>query len=447
MLELRNFYFDRVWVKAYPAFFSDIRFNIESWEKYQEYRRHGVFERWTVAAFRLYRTLDLIKKALKLGVPLEHAWERRRDIRRFGEDDYYEFDVADSGVKIRACEGVYKVSLGLIRSVRFIAYPVVAGDRVRYEKSVYFEMYPWLRVMVKPYLDGYRPPMIRLFYNPLLRAKAELGLGDFGLEAQHDNFVDPEALGEKYEEFLALNYKYAFDRGLRDVAEKLWSVWFCGSEALRVKVTQVEFAYDSVLPKLDLVKAAFVLGGRSKTLKSSVDGVKYSWTDAGVKYYVTIRRGFQVKIYTKAWSQHRVLNRLEYTFKLDRDLDVVDIYDVYANEDLVSTHMQILKVLMDKELRAKIEELLRPVVRCRRNCEAHYAFWLDILTTGQVRGSSYYSGVVKVYKRLGLVKVKGRGRNSVYTLNEDMLAVAENLRKLFGLTFEELTYRRIRIEE
>ena len=441
-LDLNKFYFDRIWLKAYPAFFADLR-NPLSWETFKEYRDNGVFEKWTDSVFRLYRTLDLIRRARREGVDIKDAYAYRNELRRYGEDDYYEFEVVDEGhVRVKACRDV-KVSLASIDSVRFVAYYVVVGDRPRYEKAVYFEYAPWLRVMIKPFLEGFVPPMIRLFYNPLIRAKRQLGLGDFGLEAQHENYVDPSAQG--FDEFLKLNHAYAFDGELEKIASSLWRVWFCDDVDLVVKVSQVEFSFDSELPKLELAKAFHVVGGKSKTIKHSVDGVKYSWTEGGLKYYITVKNGVQVKLYTKAWSKAKTLNRIEYTVRVNKPLEGVSAEEI--KKTVADVHMQITKVLMDKELRAKLEEILRPIVRCRRNCDAHYAFWLDLLTAGQVKGSSYYRHVVETYKRLGLVKVKGRGRNSVYTLNENLLAVAENVRQFFGVSFSELSIPRVELND
>jgi len=444
-LSLDNFYFDRVWVKAYPFFFRNLRIK-EYRDIFFDYRDNRVFEEMTDNAFRLYRTLDCIRRAIKRGVINYLTVEKCEEIRKYGEQDYYYFNVNVDSVDIWTGTESYTFTFEQVKTVKFITYVVVYNDQLHYEKAIYYEYSPWLRVMIKPYLEKFTPPMVRVFYNPLIRAKQDLGIDKLGYESQHDNFVDPELID--FEKFKRLNWSYFADKQfIANFVNTEWKKWFNREERLTIKYTQVELSHDTSIPKLELLMSLHNLGGRAKTIKNSVEGNSYTWTDSGLKYYITIKKGFQVKVYTKAWTQLKQLNRLEFTLKLNEDLDNLDLKSVFQNKDLEDSIMSINKSLGNNDLKDRVKEVLKPLVKCRdnENCEKHYAFWLDLLTSGSIKGSSYYHGIMIVYKRAGLVKVKGRGRNSVYTFNENLLPFVEKLRELLGISFKELTLPRLQL--
>ena len=188
---LNIFYFDRVWLKAYPRFFSNLRIK-EYMDIYREYRDNGVFNYMSDTAFTLYRTLDCIRRAVKHGSDLNMlSVDKCRVIRRYGEQEYYDFIINNDLVEVVSNTGIIDFTLEQVKSVRFISYTTIVRDRLHYEKSIYIEYKPWLKVMIKPYLEGFIPPMIRVFYNPLIRSKEELGIRIEGYEYQYDNFIDP----------------------------------------------------------------------------------------------------------------------------------------------------------------------------------------------------------------------------------------------------------------
>lgn len=440
---LKFFYFDRLWLKAYPFFFSNLR--IENYRDiYRRYIKDGIFNSMTFNAFTLYRTLDCIRRAIIKQYDLNLLnVEKCREIRKYGEQIYYDFRVEEDTIYVDTFVGTIIFTVDQVKSVRLITYTSIINDRLHYEKSIYIEYKPWLRIMIKPFLENFIPPMIRVFYNSLIRTKEELGINVKGYEAQHSNFIDPKQID--IDKFVKTNHELAFDKEfLISFIQNEWTKWFGRAEDLRIKITQIELAYDINISKLDLINAFQFLGGRTKTIKHSIDtGAFYSWIDSGLKYYITIKKKFQVKTYTKAWSSSKILNRIEFTININDDLENVSAKKVLKNEDLVNVYTSLSKVLMRKDKVESIKKLLKYLIKCRYECEKHYAFWLDILTSGQIKGSSYYRDVVSIYKKEGLIKIKGRGRNSVYTINENLIPFAKKLRELLGITFKELSIPRL----
>ena len=431
---LDKFYFDRVWVKAYPAFFSNLR-DPGNYDEYRDYRDTGVFEDMTDSAFRLYRTLRLIRDGLARGYSVDDIPKHVDELARYGERDFYEFYSDNGEVVIRVGDRRYRLKPGQVGSVRLVEYTRIVGNRAFLEKAIYMELAPWLRIMVKPYLSGFVPPLVRLFYNPLIKAKHAMGLGDFGYEHEHDNYIDPGQVD--LAKFIELNHKYAFDRGLVDLVHRIWRMWFNRDDELRVKVSQVELAYDSKIPKIRLAYAFHFIGGRVKVIRSEV-APGLDWDDAGLKYYITIKKGLQVKLYTKAWSSQGALNRLEFTIGLNEDLDNLDAGSLIRHSGLVEAYLALKKALLDEGGADRIRRLIMPFIDCRSDCDRHYAFWLDLLLSGQVKGSRYYSDIAKLYRRKGLIKVVGRGRNSVYVLDSSLASLSEEVRKALGASFIEL---------
>ena len=417
--DFSRFYFDRVWLKAYPRFWNS-RDPVDR-EKFREYMESGVFQKMTDRAFDLYRTLNLIRLGIRKGFSLDVIPDHVDEILRYGEGSTLPFEPDDDGrhvlIKLPEFDRPVRVSVDRVMTLRFVEYVTVIRGGVHYEKGIYMELSPWVRFVVKPFVSEHIPIMIRIFYNPLIRAKHVMGLGDFGFEHVHDNYIDPYQvdLGK----FVELNHRFAFDYDyLNRLVYRLWRVWFGRVDDLRIKVTQVEYSFDTRIPKDRLIGAFHFIGGRAKTLKSDVrPDVEYQWVDAGIKYYITIRKGLQVKLYTKAWNANNALNRVEFTFSVNKDLDSVSPDDVVRNEDLLRLYFTVKKALLDDKAIEKVKEILKPLIRCRTNCEKHYEFWIDLLLTGQMRGSRYFSDVIRIYRREGLVEVKGRGRNTVYVPN------------------------------
>jgi len=449
---LNQFLFDRVWLKAYPSFFSNLRLD-ENKERFREYQQDRLFEKMTDNAFRLYRTLDCVRRAHLKGMKLEELGpDDCAEIRKYGVHDVWPFevrsDIYGARVIVRRERESFEFKLQQVDSLRFYMYAMVRGDRLSYEKAIYLEYEPYLRVMVKPYLDGFIPPMVRVFYNPLILTKETLRVRvPEGYESEHENWVLPEIVSS---EFIKVNHEMAFNfRFLLPFVRKEWVKWFGVDDELTVKVTQVELCRDVDIPKVDLVASLHVLGGRSKTLKASAVETEgaYTWTESGLKYYVTVKRGLQVKVYTKAWSAQRVLNRLEFTVNVNRPLGDVNAEDVMRF--VRRQYEDVSKALLKGDRLQRLMELLRPFVRCRDEelCDRHYAFLLDLFSSGQIKGTSYYRDIARVYTKEGFVKVKGRGRNSAYVLNENAVPFLDDIREriveILGVSLEELKLQRI----
>jgi hypothetical protein len=293
--------------------------------------------------------------------------------------------------------------------------------------------------MVKPYLERFTPPMIRVFLNAIEYAKTRVNFDYSNYEYSNTNFVDPHASGFNFNEFLDVNRSivgYIKTDLVREV-HRLWRVFFGREEKLIVKVTQVEICHDCYVDKLKMLNAVRVLAGRTKTLKydipSSRDG--YTWSnDVGVKYYVTAKRGLQVKVYSKAVNKDKntVLNRLELTMRVNEPVNGFNLSSVF-NTDTLNLISDINMALADKALLERAREIISPFISCRvENRELHEIFLLDLFLHGQVRGSNTYRKVAEVYKRRGLIEVKARGRYSVYRLKPEYLFIHEKIKELLG---------------
>jgi len=454
---LNQFLFDRVWLKAYPAFFVDLRINPESRRRFYEYRDSGAFEAWTEYAFRLYRTLNCVKIALRRGYDVADLRPRQcSEVLRYGESGNvwdFEVDMDSREVVVDINGDKYRWGLDVVQGVQLVQYAVVVRGRLKYDKMIYVPYKPWLKVGVRPYYADFTPHLIRLFYNPTLRVKEELGIkaGDEWF-AWHENWIPLEAITE---DVIRRNHELAFDLWLRDFAVEEWRKWFLELVDLVVRVSHVEINRDVTVPKEHLIWAMHGVGGVSKTLKSGgVTKVSYLPTDAGIKYYVTVDRLRQVKVYTKAVNLKSgvVLNRLEFTVGLrgmEANLGFVKPMDVFKR--VYEPYMEVVKMLSNVNgIASEVKETLRPFVRCRRNCELHYSFLVDVILAGCIKGSKAFRHVVEVYKASGLVKVKGRGRNARVCLNDSYLMftqLRERILSILGIAIEELKLSRIEVRE
>jgi len=395
----------------------------------------GVFKKWTDNAFRRFRTLECIQLAYKKGYELDKiSIDICKEVRRRGIHDYDDFVFNGNGFDILTEDMVYHYSLNQIMSLKFATFQFIERDKVITDKAIYIEYYPWLRIAIRPISFGFRCHMIRVFYNPLLRAKYELGIKTDNYVYEHDNFIDPYAIDNNlFSKFIELNHRYAFDfRFIRRFIEDRWIEWFGSGVDLRISLTHLELCHDTRIPKTNLVAAATYVSGRSKTIKYSVDSSEqfYYWTDSGLKYYITTKKkGLQVKIYTKAYNENVVLNRLEFTIPIKKNIDIVEYNDIFRNKDIANVYNILQIALMDNNKIEKVKEELKPLVHCESKCEEHYEFWLDMLVKGEMKGSRRYNPIARIYRDLGLIRIEGRGRYSLYVLNPTKMDMLNIIKK------------------
>jgi hypothetical protein len=317
--------------------------------------------------------------------------------------------------------------------------------RVVREKVFYMELAPWLRIAVKPFLSGFTPPMIRLFLNGIVFAKEVVRFDSTGYESHTENWIDPYAEGFDFESFMRVQGHFLsyVRKNIPGLVRELWLAFFGRDEDLEVKVTQVELAHDCYVEKLKLVNALRLIAGRHKTLKYDAEPVKdmaLSWgNDAGLKYYVTVRKGFQLKTYTKAIHKAtgRALNRFEITLTLNRSVFEMEEKDFIPPKlwgEVVETVKRVNVGLVDDKTIEEIRAVLRQFVRCRKPeyKALHEAFLLDLFIHGQIKGKGVYRELARIYAKHGLIEIRGRGRNSVYVLKPEFLHFHENLKRLFG---------------
>jgi len=471
---LDSFYVDRMWLKAYPdafAYPNDPLYRAERriWRK--------MFPEMTERAFSIYRSIRCIQLAIRKGYDVE-SLERKKclEIMRYGKGvqegeeafaDFY-YDRENGMFMIHFADGSFDwLSLETIKGVMLMRW-VDAGlfrRGIRAEhKFVYIPYSDWLRIAVFVHGTAFRPPLIRIFYNPLVRAKEELGIGDSGYESHHKNYVDPDSID--LGKFLELNRRYAEDKEyLKAVAYREWEKWFGGvreiktklgkEEFLVIKVTQIEYARDMKKGELEIITGLHFVAGATRTIKFSVSNPKRyeetvigsfervdPWEEPqGVKYYVTVRKGLQVKAYLKAWRKvgdhYELLYRVEYTKSVNVDLDQFKLEEVLRDPVLIEVHRTLALGSANKSQIEKLKELLRPIVKCRTRCDEHYAFLIKLLVAGSIKSSGIYKKIAEIYKKYGVVEIVGRGRNSVIRLNPAYLKLRESIEAVIG-KFESL---------
>jgi len=443
---LDKFYIDRVWVKAYPAFFAHLRLG-DNWHTFMSYRREGVFEEMTEHFFRVYRTMRGLRIAFRKNVSVSSVADLVQLVR-YGEREEGSFErfqfLPDGLIQV----GRLKLTKEQILSARWLVYVRVderKGEVVR-EKMFYMEWSPWLRIAVKPFLSGFTPPLLRLFLNGIVFAKGVVGFDSSGYEYHTENWVDPQSEGFDFGKFMEAQRRFLdfMREELPAFARDLWLSFFGRDEDLEVKVTQVEIARDSYVDMLRLVNALRMVAGRYKTLKYDAaqrkEDMFATWgNDFGLKYYVTVRRGLQLKAYGKAVHKAtgRVLNRLEVTLSLNRSLSEVrksGLFPAHVEGEVREIIRRVNVGLADTKTIEEIRAVLRQFVRCRKPeyRALHEAFLLDLFIHGQIKGKGVYRELARVYAKHGLVEIRGRGRNSVYVLKPEFLHFHENLKRLFG---------------
>jgi len=445
-IPIDKLYVDRVWVKAYPAFFAYLKYG-DNWAKFRSYMEEGVFRDMTEHFFRIYRTMRGLRIAFRKNVSVSSVADLVQLVR-YGEREEGSFEsfqfLPDGLIQV----GRLKLTKERILSARWLVYVRVderKGEVVR-EKMFYMEWSPWLRIAVKPFLSGFTPPMIRFFLNGIIFAKEVVGFNASEYEFHTENWVDPYASGFDFESFMRVQGHFLdyVRKNIPKLARDLWVAFFGRDEDLEVKVTQVELAHDSYVDMLRLVNALRMVAGRHKTLKYDAaqrkEDMFVTWgNDFGLKYYVTVRKGFQLKAYSKAVHKTtgRVLNRFEMTLALNRSVSEMEGKDFIPPKlwgEVVETVRRVNMGLVDEKTIEEIRAVLRQFVRCRKPeyRALHEAFLLDLFIHGQIKGKGVYRELARVYAKHGLIEIRGRGRNSVYVLKPEFLHFHENLRKIFG---------------
>jgi hypothetical protein len=401
---------------------------------YREYRSSGIFESMTKHFFDFYRTIRCLQVAFRKKIEVGDVSECV-DLLRYGEREFSDFYRFHDYFVINGLQ----LSKDQILNSRLLTYTRVVGDKLLYEKVFYLPINSWLRVMVKPYLERFTPPMIRIFLNAIEYAKTKVNFDYSGYEYNNTNWIDPYADNFDFEGFLNANRSIVdFIKGeLVNKVNELWKVFFGREEKLVVKITQVEICHDSYVEKLQLLNGVRILAGRTKTLKYDLPVLQdgFTWSnDVGVKYYTTLKKGLQVKVYSKAVNKRdkAVLNRLEITLRVNKEAREFSISDVF-NDEVVNIISDVNMAIGDNSVLEEVRKLISPFIPSGvENRELHEVFLLDLFLHGQIRGSSVYHEVSKVYKKRGLIDVKARGRYSVYRLKPEYLFIHEKIRELLS---------------
>jgi hypothetical protein len=384
--------------------------------------------------FDFYRTIRCLQIAFRKKIEIKDVSECI-DLMKYGEKEFLGFTRFHDFFFINGLQ----LSKEQILESRLLTYTVVIGDRLHYEKVFYLPISPWFRVLVKPYLERYIPPMIRVFLNGIEYAKTQVNFDYSDYEYSNTNFVDSYREGFDFNGFLLVNRSiadYISGEFPREIS-RLWRVFFGREEKLQIKITQVEICHDSYVDKVKLLNAVRVLAGRTKTLKYDIPVEKsgYTWSnDIGVKYYVTVKKGLQVKVYSKAVNKQNsgVLNRLEITMRVNKTVNEFNLSSVY-NVETLNLISEINMALGDKSLLESVKKIISQFIPSKvENRELHEIFLLDILLHNQVKGSNAYRKVAEVYKRRGLIEIKARGRYSVYRLKPEYLVFHEKIRELLS---------------
>lgn len=417
-------YFDRVWLKAYPWFFGGR--SPEGREVWRRYRDEGRFREWTERSFDVYRSLMCIKVGLRKGEQVERE-SRCVDVLRYGERSFAPFTLW--GRDLWVFDTGLQVTRDMVESLRLITRTDVVEGRPVHEKYFYLKLRDWLRVMVRPYVQGGRPYLVRVFVNMVDYSKGKLGLDFPGyVSGENLNWVDPERLRAegRWEDFLRENRRLLEGEFKREMEELVRLVFtgFTGDREieLTVKVSSIELSFDARVSKVELVNALRYIEGR-KTLKNDPERLEVGegW-DIGLKFYVTVDSGHQVKVYTKAVDpEGRVLNRLEIT----RNRVGVELknltWDVVMDQKTREILRRINEVMAlrrsDVERLARALDAFIPVGV--EDVDLYRSLLLDLFIHGSVKGCAAYRNVALTLKRKGLIEVRGRGRNSYYVLRPE----------------------------
>ena len=443
-IPLDKLYVDRVWIKVYPEFYSNPH-SPDFKEKLRDYMgsdlEDGVFKQMTENFFKVYRTINALKIAFRKNIEVKDH-EDLRELLRYGKKEtgsFAEFELRPLENKVRV--GRLYFTKEQILSSRWIMYPRIDRDRVVYEKVFFMRINPWLSVSVKPFVSGFTPPMIRCFLNGIVFVKTELGLkfDTSNYEYHTENWINPYSESFNFEKFM--EGQGIFFRVLREIIPRTIKHWWIGffdrDEDLTIKVTQVELSHDSYIEKLRLINAVRLLPGKSKTMKFDTSGEQYTseGNDIGMKYYITIRKGLQVKVYSKAYhkASGKILNRFEITQNLKKPIYELEEKDLFSNtvRELV---IRVNSGLTDNKTIEEIRKMISPFVKAKKPeyRSLHETFLLDLFIHGQIKGRGVYRELARTYSRHGIIEVIGRGRNSVYALKPEYMFIHEKIREVFG---------------
>jgi hypothetical protein len=172
-------------------------------------------------------------------------------------------------------------------------------------------------------------------------------------------------------------------------------------------------------------------------MKFDTSGEQYTseGNDIGMKYYITIRKGLQVKVYSKAYhkASGKILNRFEITQNLKKPIYELEEKDLFSNtvRELV---IRVNSGLTDNKTIEEIRKMISPFVKAKKPeyRSLHETFLLDIFIHGQIKGRGVYRELARTYSRHGIIEVIGRGRNSVYALKPEYMFIHEKIREVFG---------------
>jgi len=466
---LIHFLFDRVWYIVYPYPYSlSPRKENEKTTRYvwiKTLYEKGFFNKWSDNAWKLYRTLKCIQLGLKRLDIEDITPERCRELKRYGKHEIFSFYYNDSSdlfcIQFTSMdnEGITKFIVRercfdreQIMSLR--SYQVIDNETNTLYKLIIYRVNPWTTVVLRPHLVNiHKPHFIRILVNNIVRSKYELGLIDLdnNFVFQHNNFVDPMMLGDRYKNFVELNHKLTFDYNeIKEIANELLETWF-GPEYNVVdwviSLSSLELSYDSYESKEKLISYGYYTEASVKVSRAEIPrGRKkieneYFFDDIALKLLITINKGrnhLQLKIYTKAFNKNsgKELNRLEYSIGVHKRLDKLKIEDILYREDLVKIHETIMKLsrMDSNEFLEKVKNMVSVFTNECKNYEFYNRcinFWIDmIIAGGELKGSEYYRDVAKLFKEKNMIKIKGRGRNSWYIVSNEYYSVVKEFNKI-----------------
>ena len=437
MFDIRNFFIDRIWIKSYP---------------YPPKKYYREFRVWTERCFAFYNTLRALGRVFKRygleGIRKVVSGELEFESVSRYKPKYGLLSVAgpDPGdcwlnrlfpVEYVCSINGLNIPLDAIKTARLIPW---VNEKGKIEKWIYFQLTDFLRVMILPFSVGGKPPLIRLFVNATIYALRRLEFeGKLNIEYYrrsefvHDNWFIPEVAKCPDAFYFYNEYILKFDWSR--ILRRLWRAVFGADVDIYWTITQVEVTYDGFFDKWTLLDVVRLLPGRKKSISTGstkLDEITWS-TDEAAKFYVTLPRNVQVKVYSKAkLFDGRLLNRIEFTLNVQKlKIDPGQVKE-WVNKELLQEVNRILLYTTESAIRSKVLSIIDTLIPSRvRNKELHREFLLNILVFGQVKGSRRFRDVARIYKERGIIEVVGRGRNSIYRLKPEYLFISELIRQAF----------------
>lgn len=452
MFQIDYFFIDRFWIKSYPFFFKCLKYSQECFEEFKV--RRDEFSTWTSNCFKFYRTLKFIQLAIKKGISIDKIVNGEvspeRVLRYVGDVGFYDVEPVNHDYWISHLVPVdyvcnvngINVTMDMINGVRLIEWSTEYGV----EKWIYIPVInDVVRLLIKPYYSRFRPPMIRLLVNACRYAIKRLEFEgrikkEFYERSEyvHGNWFIPEVINDGLiERFYAYN-KYIFEFNWSKLLRKLWKYIFGYNDDIVWKITQIEITFDGFFDKLQLLDVFRLLPGKDKTFKYSIDKRdEIVWSsDECAKYYVTLKKGLQVKTYSKAkLFDGRLLNRLEVTLStklINDNPGRVRIEDVknYVN-DKVLNEINKLLALCNDDLRNRVLTIIDKFIPTGMNKELAREFLVNIFIFGVVRGNKRWKDIAYHFKKKGIIEVQGRGKASSYRLRPEYQFISNEIRRIF----------------